>query len=77
VSSGVSLRGNVSGEDAEIHELLRLHIGKVQRTAEPLFQSAEELDEPERESMTPPVRRSKLSGHRLSVETNDGQRLEQ
>jgi hypothetical protein len=76
VTSGVSLRGNVPGEDAEIHELLRLHIGKVQRTAEARLQSADELDEPERidDTARPQV---EIVGHRLSVETHDGQRLEQ
>ena len=76
MTRGVSLRGNVSGESAEVHELLRLHIGKVQRTAEPLFQSADELDEPERidDTARPQV---EIVGYRLSVETHDGQRLEQ
>jgi len=76
VTSGVSLRSNVPGEDAEIHELLRLHIGQVQRTTEVCLQPADELDEPERidDTARPQI---EIVWHRLRVETHDGERLEQ
>jgi len=76
VTSGISLRSNVPGEDAEIHELLRLHIGKVQRTAEVGLQPADELDEPERieDTALPQI---EIVWHGLSIETHDGERLEQ
>jgi hypothetical protein len=70
------LFGNVRAENAEVRQQLRRHVGKAQRTAEPLFQVADELDETERIDDTS-RQEVKIVWYRLRAETDDGQRLQQ